>query len=234
LKDGVPLGTTTDTMDYARQRLDEVTLQLAELRSRRDRLSGRRGALVAQHEAIASDFARRAMFEPVAPDDVVVWRAAPSSGSSVVAGDLLMELLDCRNRFVEVSLPGSLFEQIRPGDPATLLFKGAADRVEAHVEAVGGAGARFDHPSLASDPPEVDDGDIQVLVRLDPADVGAPEVAASFCDVGRMAEVRFLRSGGGPLVQVATAVGSFATWLQDVVAPDDEGRVMATGMVGNP
>lgn len=232
LREGITLGPATDAMDYARQRLDEVTLQLAELRSRRDRLSGRRGALDAQLVAMASDLARRTSFEPVAPDSAVVWRAAPADGSSVAEGDLLMELLDCRNRFVEVSLPGRLFEEIRPGDPATILFKGASDRIGAHVEAVGGAGARFDHPSLASDPPEVDDGDIQVLVRLDPTNAGSPEVAASFCDVGRMAEVRFARLGQGPLDWAARTTASFGTWVQDLVPSENQIGAMAAGTIG--
>ena len=113
------------------------------------------------------------------------------------------------------------------------MFKGA-DRIGAHGEAVGGAGARFDHPSLASDPPEVNDGDIQVLVRLDPADAADSDSAASFCDVGRMAEVRFARLGGGPLDRAAVAMASFGTWVRDLAPSEAQVGAMAAGRVGGP
>lgn len=191
---GIAIGVPAGDGGPIRQRLDDVTLLLAELQSRRAMLEGRLAALDAQDQAVGDDFLRRTTFAPEASSPGVVWRASSAEGTPVLPGDTLLEILDCSRRFVEVSLPGHLFERIRPGDPATVRFKGTAESFEAHVEAVGGAGARFDRPSLASDPIELSAGDIQVLVRLDPVDPAQSQVAAS-CDVGRTAEVRFAREG---------------------------------------
>ncbi len=228
---GIAIDGATDGGVYARQRLDEVTLQLAGLTARRDTLLGRLAALEAQSAAIEADLARRRAFEPVAAAPAVVWRATPARGASVAVGDTLMELLDCEQRFVEVSLPGRHFERVRPGDPATILFKGAGARVGGRVEAVGGAGARFDHPSLASDPAEIGVGDVQVLVRLDPVDPSDADVAASFCDVGRTAEVRFARGGRGLLDRIAAAANALRTWGR---APTEPGVRVSEVDAGRP
>ncbi len=159
--------------------------------------------------AMRADLEAKASFEPRAASTGVVWRAAPAAGTSVASGDALVELLDCERRFVEVSLSGRHFENIAPGDPATILLKGSGKRFTAHVEAVGGAGARFDHPNLASDTPSVAAGDVQILVRLDPVDLDDPNVAATFCDVGRTAEVRFARPKGAVAGQFIAHLKAF-------------------------
>ena len=81
-----------------------------------------------------------------------------------------------------------------PGSHATVQLKGSSRTFEARVTAVRGAGARFSYPDLAAEPPLVPEGQLRVLVALDPADLDAPETGASFWDVGRTAEVRFSRS----------------------------------------
>jgi multidrug resistance efflux pump len=207
-------GGASGAGSHARQPLDATALHVYDLVARRDALRGRLLALEDQEAILAEDLARRSTFEPTAVAAAVVRRAAPGPGEAVAAGDTLMELLDCERRFLEVSLPGHLFERIRPGDRASVLLKGASARIEGEVEAIGGGGALFDGGSLAYRPPEIGPSSVQVRIRLAPANPAMPEVAATFCDVGRAAEVRFARdrpAGLDRIVRVAHAVGEW-TW----------------------
>lgn len=212
LSQGAAFDPTLSAGAYAHQRLDEVTLLKAQLASRRDTLRGRLAALDRQVATVSADFLRRTAFLPRAAAPAVVWRGSPPEGTSIMAGDTLVELLDCRNRFIEVALPARLSGEIRPGDPAIIQLKGASEAFQARVEAVGGAGARFDHPNLASDPVDTGPSDIQVLIWLDPVDPNGPGVAATFCDVGKTAEVRFARQAPKTLSALAAAFGALGAW----------------------
>lgn len=191
---GVPIDAGDGGGLDLRRRLDDLRLRLVDLRGRRAEARGRLAALETQLEAARAALKARRSFRPMASAGRVVWRPSPDPGTPVSREQVLLELLDCRRRFVEVALPERHFERIRPGDPASVQLKGGAERFEARVEAIGGAGTWRRNAALAAAPrAEAGSGELHAVLRLRPADVSRPEVAATYCDVGRSAQVRFDR-----------------------------------------
>jgi hypothetical protein len=89
-------------------------------------------------------------------------------------------------------LPARDFEQIKAGDRAAVRLIGSNDWTEGKVRQVRGSAARADDRLLAAQVPTPNAGNITVEVSLD-RDV-TPADGNGFCDIGRMAEVRFDRS----------------------------------------
>ena len=126
------------------------------------------------------------------PPSHVIWSVAASPGSAVIEGQTLLDLADCGSRFVAVELPARDFEQIKAGDRAAVRLIGSNDWTEGKVRQVRGSAARADDRLLAAQVPTPNAGNITVEVSLE-RDV-MPADGNGFCDIGRMAEVRFDRS----------------------------------------
>ena len=64
-----------------------------------------------------------------APTNGVVWRTMGREGQYVEAGDPLMQMLDCNQRWVDVLVDERSMRRIQPGTRATLKLHGTKDRV---------------------------------------------------------------------------------------------------------
>lgn len=212
---GIMLDSSAEGAGYARQRLDEVRLTLAELHARLKVMKARADSLSQTKDETETRLAAQHSFAPISAIDGVVWRAAPELGSEVAVGDILIEIVDCDRRFLEVSLSERYFERIRPGDIATVQLKGSSSTLTATVSAVGGSSARLSDTSFAAGRPQDTGGAAQILLDLPPALSDGNQATAGFCNVGRTAEVRFPRaevSGIGQ--QIVTVLGNVADRLR--------------------
>src|SRR4029079_14478737 len=88
--------------------------------------------------------ARSNRFELRLPVDNVIWTTGASPGSTVVEGQFIMDLADCRHRFIAVELPERVFEQVKTGDRASIRLVGADAWVEGLVRQERGSAARVD------------------------------------------------------------------------------------------
>lgn len=209
---------------YSQQRLDGIVLRRAELATELGRIEAERAALGPQIELERDLAARQEVFRPVAPSAGVIWKESGPVGETVVPGDVLVQMVDCTARFVEVTLPERYFGSIRPGETAEVRLKGGGAAVSARVSAVLGAGAKFDHPRLAAAVAEAGSDQLRVLVSLAGAAIdGEP---GNFCQVGRTAEVRFQRRDFGVLRRAAASAISG-------VAALFTGPELATGATGH-
>lgn len=177
-------------------RVQDIALRIADLTTELARFEAERAAVDIRARALATD-----RFTPVASGTAVVQGLLTRVGEEVHDGETMMRLVDCDRRFLEVAVSERHFESIAPGAPATVRLRGAARPFEARVTAVRGAGAKLAFPDLAAEPPLVPEGQLRVLIALEPVafDGATGEMAANFCDVGRTAEVRFDRSLAGDL-----------------------------------
>jgi hypothetical protein len=127
--------------------------------------------------------------------DHVVWSVAASPGATVTEGQTILDLADCVHRFVVVDLPEREFEQIKAGDIAAVRLIGSDDWKLDKVRQVLGSAARTDDRLLAAQIARSTSSSIAVEVELlqDQSDAERN----SFCNIGRMAEVRFQRTGFG-------------------------------------
>lgn len=184
---GVYLGDGFNDAPYAEQQRDRLLLQRQQLEA------------VAFEAMAKRDDARRRMREAVArtafkaPAGSYVLAQLASPGAAIRAGEPVLDLIDCRRRFVEVAMPERRAESLKVGDPVQVRLIGSDRWVTGRVARVAGAAARKDHGLFAAATASLPDArEISVEVTL-PADaVVAPERR---CDVGRLAEVRFRRLG---------------------------------------
>ena len=204
-QEGLLAGLSIDGDDEHGARLSQIDLRLEDLVTEAARIAAAEIALDTRISALETE-----RFDPVSSGNAVVQSAKARAGDEVGSGEEFLRLVDCDRRFLEVAVSERHFESITPGSPATVWLRGSADTFEATVTAVRGAGAKLDYPELAAEPPQVPEGQLRVIVALDPADLtGAEGVAAAgnFCDVGRTAEVRFNRSLIGDLRLFGFAFG---------------------------
>jgi multidrug resistance efflux pump len=212
---------------YSQQRLDEIALMLAGLSSEHRRTASERAALDRQIAAEQQLIIEQETFTPAAPSAGVIWRQSGSVGETVVPGDVLIQIVDCDARFLEVTLAERHFGDIAPGDIAWVRLKGGSQAVLAPVTAVLGAGAKFDHPRLAASVTEAKPDQLRVLIPLRGAGIdGDP---GAFCNVGRTAEVRFERRDLGVLRSMAQTVG---VQLMSLFAGADPAAALVGGPAG--
>jgi multidrug resistance efflux pump len=178
---------------YSQQQRDRLVLRRQDLET--DMLQQRSRAL--QIEAEMRE--ERGRLERISHSDLtlppnhVVWSVSASPGSSVTEGQTILDLADCAHRFVVVELPERDFERVKAGDLPSVRLIGSSDWRQGKVRQVLGSAARTDDRLLAAQIPRVAASNIAVEVEL-PQDPDQDD-RNSFCNVGRMAEVRFSRSG---------------------------------------
>lgn len=172
---------------YGDQQRDRLLLRRQELEGIAADAEARLAELAAQIRAEEERLARASAFDAVLPAGTVVWSQPAPKGTTVAPGSSLIELADCRRRYVEVTLPERRMEAVLPGERVQVRLIGSDTWVEGKVASAVGAAARRDGAMLAANP-DKDARALSVLVALPP-----PESLARRCDVGRLAEVRFPR-----------------------------------------
>lgn len=205
--------------DVADVRLDGLRVELAAAQNglflrdgandvpysqqQRDRLEVRRQELEAQvmREDIAATNLATALsaekdrmtsathYQVVLPAEHVVWSVDASPGSAVAEGQTILSLADCAHRFVVIELPERNFEQVKVGNAAAVRLIGHDTWQEGLVERVRGSVARPEGRLLAAQMPSASPGMITIELSLE-IDSYSGE---TYCDIGRLAEVRFER-----------------------------------------
>jgi hypothetical protein len=128
----------------------------------------------------------------------VIWRNNVVEGSHVIAGNELLQVLDCRDLFVDILVSEVDYDEIYPGRDAQVRLLGRADALDGHVLSVRGSAAVVEDVILAAKLPQSRGKDARIRVAL-------PESAlntdyANFCQVGRSVQVRF-RTRSLPIVR---------------------------------
>lgn len=215
---------------YSQQRIDGIDLSLADLATERRRITGEHAAIDGQIDAEMQLIAERETFIPLAPSAGVIWKQSGAAGETVVPGDVLVQMVDCDARFLEVTLAERHFGSIVPGDLAWVRLKGGSEAIAAPVTGVLGAGAKFDHPRLAASVTEAKPDQLRVLISLRNAGIdGEP---GAFCNVGRTAEVRFERRDLGVLRGMVRAIG--LQLLAFLGGPDPVAALVGTAGAPHP
>jgi biotin carboxyl carrier protein len=178
---------------YSQQQRDRLVIRRQELET--DMMQQRSSALQIEAE-IREEQARLDRVSHsslVLPAAHVVWSVTASPGSSVTEGQTILDLADCAHRFVVVELPEREFERVKAGDLPSVRLIGSDEWRTGKVRQVLGSAARMDDRLVAAQIPRVATNSVAVEVEL-PQDDDS-EDRNSFCNVGRMAEVRFGRGG---------------------------------------
>jgi multidrug resistance efflux pump len=191
-QDGVYLSDGASDVPYSQQQRDHLILRRQDLQTLLLQETRRISQLTDEIAEERIRMSRVDRYDLTLPPSHVIWSVAASPGSAVIEGQTLLDLADCGSRFVAVELPARDFEQIKAGDRAAVRLIGSNDWTEGKVRQVRGSAARADDRLLAAQVPTPNAGNITVEVSLE-RDV-MPADGNGFCDIGRMAEVRFDRS----------------------------------------
>jgi multidrug resistance efflux pump len=190
-QDGVFVRDGINDAPYSQQQRDRLLLRRQDLEIRALEESMQTSQIAAEIAEERSRLARLSHSDVSLPARHVVWSVAASPGSAVAEGQTVLDLAGCQDRFVTVELPERDFERFRTGAPAYVRLVGSNDWTEGRIRQVRGSAARTDDRLLAAQVKRPDANSITVEIGL-PDDEEAKH--NSFCNIGRLAEVRFQRS----------------------------------------
>jgi multidrug resistance efflux pump len=189
IEKGVYIEEGRNDVPYSLQRIDEIALLLITLATRRDEQQAR---VVKLQQQVAEEEERisRLGFASLRSDlSGVVWRNFVVEGSNVTVGQELVNLLDCRDLFVEIIVHEVDYDAIYPGRDAEVRLFGRAESIPGKVAFVRGSRADFEEKTLAAALPRIEGKYAKIRVNLAPSNLNTD--FANFCQVGRSAHVRF-------------------------------------------
>lgn len=223
LKDGVYLRDATNDVPYSQQQRERLFLRKQELETE----AKQQGALAKELQTEIAEERRRvdnlAQYALTLPKDHVIWSMPASPGSVVTEGQTVLDLADCDRRFVAVELPEREFEEIKPGDKASVRLIGSNNWQQGVVRQIRGSAARADDRLLAAQIPAAARGNITVEVSLPPDASEAGQ--RSYCDIGRLAEVRFQRKAPAFVESVSNLFHSIASMFTSNDKPQGSAKV---------
>jgi multidrug resistance efflux pump len=201
---GIFIANGASDAPYSQQQRDRLALRRQELETEILQQNSIAKQLAAEVTEERSQLERIGHSDVVLPADHVVWSVLASPGSTVTEGQTIFDLADCTHRFVVVDLPEREFEQIKPNAPAEVRLIGGDEWRRGKVRQVIGSAARIDDRLLAAQVPHPTSSSIAVEVELVQDAEGAEH--NGFCNIGRLAEVRFQRGGLGLVERIYKAL----------------------------
>jgi len=192
-RDGVFLRDGVNDAPYSQQERDRLFMRQQELDSRIVDESLKESQAFAELQEEQKRLERLGRFEVSLPADHVVWSVAATPGSAVSEGQTVLDLASCKDRFVAVELPEREFEQTKVGEEALVRLIGSDQWLRGRIRQVRGSAARADDRLLAARVQSSDSAN-RITVEVELPDDTHPG-RNNFCNIGRVAEVRFQRSG---------------------------------------
>lgn len=178
---------------YSQQQRDRLMLRKQELEFKVLEEGLQASQIAAEMDEERERVDRLSRFATSLPPHHVVWSVTASPGSMVSEGQALIDLAPCERRFVSVELAERDFEKIKAGGLAFVRLIGSNDWKQARIQQVRGSAARADDRLLAAQVRRPEPNSITVEVALPEDELQADR--NGFCNIGRLAEVRFQRSG---------------------------------------
>jgi multidrug resistance efflux pump len=202
-RQGVYIDNGSGDTPFAEQQRSQLLLQRQQRMDELIRAQAALGDLQRQEAVERRRYDSLARFTTVLPAGHIVWNLQARPGSAVSDGQTLMELADCSNRYVMVTLPARRIETLSVGGQAQVRLVGSSQWLQGRIRRIVGGGARQDEQLLTAAPPKSDGKDFVVEVSLENGP--APDPRRS-CDIGRQAEVRF----GQPMIRPLALLGAGA------------------------
>jgi multidrug resistance efflux pump len=195
LNAGVYVNTDGRTdVPYQLQRYDEISIREADLESKIREFTIKsesiRASRIVEEKRIA-ELKKRVVTSPV---HGAIWRVFVSEGSFVDINMPIVEMIDCTNVFVNVSLPERLFETIKPGQKARIRLSGSSENIYGEVAYIRGGAVDPKTAGFMVGLTHINrQREMEVLVKIHEDALGSTK--GDFCNVGRMGEVTFLDKG---------------------------------------
>jgi multidrug resistance efflux pump len=186
---GIFIEEGRNDVPYSIQRIDEVTIALASLATRRGEQEAR---LIKLRQQIADeeDRVQKLGYASLRSElDGVMWRNYVVVGSNVVVGHELLSILNCHDLFVDIIVHEVDYDDIYPGRDAEVRLLGRDNSIPGRVAFVRGSRADFEDKISAASLPRTEGKYAKIRVELSPSELNTD--FENFCQVGRSAQVRF-------------------------------------------
>ncbi len=194
LNEGVYVNTDGRTdAPYHIQRYDEISIRQADIESKirefKIKLEAIRATRVGEEKRI-NELSKHAVESPV---NGAIWRVFVAQGSYVDINMPIVEMIDCSNVYVNVSLPERLFEKISPGQKARIRLSGSSEQIIGEVTSIRGGAVDPKTAGFMVGLSQINrQREMEVLVRINEGDL--KQEKGDFCHVGRTGEVTFIDS----------------------------------------
>lgn len=190
-KGGISLGDGNMDVPYSQQRIDEITLRLAEIETALPQpgaspvmVADASGAIAKQADPLGQTVVRNSSMG-------MVWAVYVAEGAWVARDENLAQIADCGHPFVEATLPERNFDKLVAGKPVRIKLSGSERIAKGVVRAVQGAGVMAVQTGRAAHIQNRADDELVVIIDIDMADLADAGVAGSACQIGRSATVYF-------------------------------------------
>lgn len=188
-KMGIYIDEGRNDVPYSLQRIDEITIALVNLATRRDEYRARVNKLeqqIAEETERVNKLGFAAVYSEI---DGVMWRNYVVAGSNVTVGHELLNILDCHDLFVDILVHEVDYDELLPGREAEVRLLGRDSAIPGQVSFVRGSRADFEDKILAAGLPRMEGKYAKIRVNLSPSDLNTDY--QNFCQVGRSVQVRF-------------------------------------------
>lgn len=201
-RSGVISGEGGQDVPYSRQRLDQLTIDIARLRADRDALKAEARTMSVGALSVEADSTGKVSV--TAPSSGITWTLSATPGERVIKGTPLATLVDCRRAYLEATVTPRDGDRISAQQRVVVRFAGTSIESHGTVRSVRGGGLRPDGSTAAELSLENRRGDTRVIVDVDTDSIG--QSSANFCQVGRHAKVFFDEHAGWRPLQLFSAL----------------------------
>ena len=180
-----------NNVPYSRQRLDEIAIKRADIENQRAALAAREDSLIAETDSETAWLRSQTRSESIANGQSVVWQRPVASGTDVVKGDVLVELVDCSDMYVMARIPAEKASVIALGDDVAVVIAGFDDPIPGKVRIVRSLLAISDPRSSSASGLAAPGTDplAEVEIAVDRRNIASD--GGNFCGIGSGAKVRF-------------------------------------------
>jgi multidrug resistance efflux pump len=199
---GIFAGEDINDSPYSKQRLDEVAIELSQLRPALKAAEKRLETLRTAHIEESDRVTRLGQADLTASITGRMWQRTVHRGDFAEKGQPIATLVDCNSLVVTATVTERTFNRLNFGDSAMFKLTGAGTRYEGSIIQLIGPSTRVNGSGFAIAPSE-DSGseEFRVVVEL-------PELSrqlAETCDIGRTGIVSF---GAAPAATKLSSVQS--------------------------
>lgn len=192
VSNNVNIGEGRNDVPYSRQKLDEVIVIISDYKTR---LFEQETRIAEIDKQIAIERKRLTMAKNadiLSPLDGIIWKQYVSNGSEVVIGTELIQIVDCKNLFIEVGVSENSLQGLDIGSTVKYRLIGSNDWKEGTVYQKTGTANKKQDVTLAALLDAGKSESARIFIKFNPEDVKASE--NNFCNIGRKVEVSIPRT----------------------------------------
>lgn len=187
----VYLGEGRNDVPYTQQKIDELTVVISDLSSRK--LEHERRIKEIQSQIFSEDdrLTLNRTAELISPVNGLIWKKLFPDGSEVVIGTEVAQVVDCHRLFLEVEVNENSLPKIELGSTVQYRLRNTDKWLEGKVTGKSGSGRTLTDTSLAAEL-FLERTQAKLIVGINYADLENDQ--RNYCHIGRKVEVTLPRA----------------------------------------